>query len=102
MILYRIEHKDTGSVLTGVTGNVWAWREPVLPRWESLASAQYCSIEKINELIETVVGAGLRSSLDDCELRAYRREPVPTTTSVKLKNVRKRIEQKILIERLKE
>lgn len=113
MRYYRIVNKDTGQVYSGlryydavvgkrgknkgvvmVTGG---WR----PLWTDPINENYRQIQDINYQIEFIVNKQQMSILDNCEIQSYEKKFTSIKTTVKLENTRKRIEQKILMDKLK-
>jgi hypothetical protein len=90
--LYRIINKDTGMVLFQVNSY---FASGVAGRWEDPADdGYYRGIDDINFLVEETIRLKATHILDNCELQAYEKKYIPVKGSVKLINVRNRLEQK--------
>lgn len=107
MVSYRIVNTITNKILIGIN---WEQGKNKTPgrhtvRWSNFDDvddpATLTDIAGINWLIKSVISRKLRANLDNCEIRAYRREYTPVRTSVKIEKTRNRIEQEVMIAVLK-
>jgi hypothetical protein len=95
---YRIVNKDTGMVLFDI---FWSGIGGYEARWEEPTSNFYKEIDDINYTIEQAIEYGATSILDNCEIVTFEKKYTVVKGSIKLENVRSRIEQKAVVNKLK-
>lgn len=96
---YRIVNKDTGLVLFQI--NPYS-SSGVYGRWEDPAEdGFYRRIDDINYIVDQAILLKATHILDNCELQAYEKKYIPVKGSVKLINVRNRLEQMAIVNQLK-
>lgn len=98
--LYRIQQKSTGLFFQGVF-----WDHNVTPSERKayfVERGEYSDIEDVNKDIKKLIEAGMFDILDDVEIITYQTvAPKIIKGSIRIKAVRDRIEQKAIVNKLK-
>lgn len=107
-IFYKLRHKPTGKYyysLKWVNKDGRARGKPhaLVPNLRPFSHVQYSDMEYINEVIRRMLSnPQTRSFVDEFEIEAFEKvEPVKVSTSVKIANVKRRIDEKLIISKLK-
>ncbi len=109
MRLYIIKKNNEELYFDGFTSTrvtvqagpkITAWKYEVGLKWSTVPD-KYESIQGLNDLINTAIQYKLQAELDDCELITAEHRLVKIKSSIKLNTIRSRLEQKAMIEILK-
>ena len=101
MRYYSIKNKITGQYITGLQWKTGKKRGEGSYSVSNSDVPIYSEIANINYIIESLIHQKFQSVLDDCEIEAYKKVYVTIKSSIKLKTVRNRIEQREIIKKLK-
>lgn len=102
MRVYKIKQKSTGLYFTGV---LWIQRKKrgkpnPGPSFET--KAVFWEIAQLNYHVERLITHGFSELFDDLEIESFEIvDPQPVVSKLKLKNVRDRIEQRLIVNKLK-
>lgn len=102
MRVYKIKQKSTGLYYTGVFWDHSKKRRKPNPRPVFEKTASFWQIYQVNYHVERLITDGFGAFLDDLEIEGFEVvDPQPVKSNIKLKNIRNRLEQKLIVNKLK-
>ncbi len=101
--LYAIKHKETGLYCPGIEYTITKTKNGCIrtPQLSFSKKPHYVVIRSINRNIARIIEFKLQSQLDDCEIEAVELTQTVIKSSIKMKNVRDRLEQEALVDTLR-